>query len=58
MRPADVDGPAWAAYAGDRFLGMVYAEPSRGGPLWRAGSAAERHPRLEDAIRALQVTSG
>ncbi|WP_406278747.1 hypothetical protein OHT93_37825 [Streptomyces sp. NBC_00191] len=57
VRPADVDGPAWGAYDGDQFLGMVYAEPDRDGPLWRAGSTTGRLPQLEDAVRALQAKS-
>ena len=33
VRPADIEDPAWGAYDGDRFLGMVYAEPNFGGGL-------------------------
>ncbi|WP_327298992.1 MULTISPECIES: hypothetical protein [unclassified Streptomyces] len=58
VRPADIEGPAWGAYDGGGFLGMLYAEPDHEGPLWRAGLIAGRHHELEDAVRALRNRSG
>lgn len=54
VRPADIEGPAWGAYDEGQFLGMVYADVHRAGPLWRAGLTAGRHDQLEDAVRAMR----
>jgi len=55
VRPADTNRPDWAAYDGDQFLGMIYAEA--GEALWRLGSSQERHRQLDDAVRALRRPS-
>lgn len=61
VRPADIEDPAWGAYDGDRFLGMVYAEPDRDGPLWQASLTSGRHHQagtgLDRSMR-LYATAG
>jgi DNA polymerase III epsilon subunit-like protein len=54
VRPADTEGPSWAAYEGGRYLGTLTAEFDFDGPMWRVQSTHEVHQDVDDAVRALR----
>ncbi len=53
VRPSDTDRPSWAAYEEARYLGTVHGQFDLDG-RWHVQSLNERHPSLDDAIRALR----
>jgi hypothetical protein len=57
VRPADTDRPSWGAYDAETYLGTVHAQHDavKGTwPVWHVQTLDERHPAIEDAVRAIR----
>ncbi|WP_199546343.1 3'-5' exonuclease [Streptomyces sp. N35] len=57
VRPIDTERPSWCAYEQHTYLGTMHAQHDlQDGtwPLWHVQALAERHPTIEDAVRAIR----